>query len=75
MLLLSLERTETNCLNLPQTHEVVKLMRTLLNAFSKNTLLITETNLPNLENLSYFGENDEANVYNLLYHPCYYGLL
>ena len=56
----------TNCLNLPQTHEVVKLIRTLLNAYSKNTLLITETNLPNLENLSYFGENDEANaIYNL----------
>ena len=61
---------DTNCLNLPQTHEVVKLMRTLLNAFSKNTLLITETNLPNLENLSYFGENDEANaVYNFALPP------
>ena len=60
----------TNCLNLPQTHEVVKLIRTLLNAYSKNTLLITETNLPNLENLSYFGENDEANaIYNFALPP------
>ena len=61
---------ETNCLNLLQTHEVVKLIRTLLNAFSNDTLLITETNLPNLENLSYFGNNDEAHsVYNFALPP------
>ena len=60
----------TNCLNLLQTHEIVKLIRTLLNAHSKDTLLITETNLPNLENLSYFGENDEANsIYNFTLPP------
>ena len=60
----------TNCLNLPQTHEVVKLIRTLLDNYNQNTLLITETNLPNLENLSYFGNGDEANaIYNFTLPP------
>ena len=60
----------TNCLNLPQTHEVVKLFRTLLDHYNNNTLLITETNLPNLENLSYFGNGDEANaIYNFTLPP------
>jgi len=60
----------TNCLNLPQTHEVVKLIRTILDHYNKNTLLITETNLPNLENLSYFGNGDEANaIYNFTLPP------
>ena len=60
----------TNCLNLPQTHEVVKLIRTILDRYNKNTLLITETNLPNLENLSYFGNGDEANaIYNFTLPP------
>jgi len=60
----------TTCLNLLQTHEIVKLIRTLLNAYSKDTLLITETNLPNLENLSYFGNSDEANsIYNFALPP------
>ena len=60
----------TNCLNLPQTHEVVKLFRTILDHYNQNTLLITETNLPNLENLSYFGNGDEANaIYNFTLPP------
>ena len=60
----------TNCLSLPQTHEVVKLIRTVLDNYNQNTLLITETNLPNLENLSYFGNGDEANaIYNFTLPP------
>jgi sucrose phosphorylase len=60
----------TNCLNLPQTHEVVKLFRTILDHYNQNALLITETNLPNLENLSYFGNSDEANaIYNFTLPP------
>ena len=60
----------TNCLNLPQTHEIVKLIRTILDHYNQNALLITETNLPNLENLSYFGNGDEANaIYNFTLPP------
>ncbi|MGB1109577.1 MAG: sugar phosphorylase [Gammaproteobacteria bacterium] len=46
----------TSCIHLPQTHEVVKLMRDLLEALAPNTVLLTETNVPNAENRSYFGE-------------------
>ena len=36
----------TNCLNLPETHEVVRLFRTLTEHDNSNTLIITETNIP-----------------------------
>ena len=55
----------TSCLNLPQTHNIIKLIRTIIDYSGKETMLITETNLPDHENLSYFGEYDEANaIYN-----------
>jgi glycosidase len=46
----------TPCINLPQTHAVVKLIRAVLDAVAPNVLLITETNVPHQENISYFGE-------------------
>lgn len=46
----------TTCMHLPQTHEVVKLARDLLAAVSPRTLVLTETNVPHDENVSYFGE-------------------
>jgi len=52
----------TSCLHLPQTHEVVKLFRTIFEAIDARLILLTETNVPNDENLSYFGGNDEANM-------------
>lgn len=52
----------TNCLHLPQTHEVVKLMRDIVDYIDPGIILITETNVPNKENLSYFGSGDEANM-------------
>ena len=52
----------TTCLHLPQTHEVVKLMRDLAEAIYPSVIILTETNVPNKENLSYFGENDEAHM-------------
>lgn len=48
----------TPCVHLPQTHRVVKLMRTLLSANVPGRLLITETNVPHTQNVSYFGEPD-----------------
>lgn len=60
----------TNCLNLEQTHEVVRLLRTLVEHASPETILITETNIPNRENLSYFGNTNEAHcVYNFSLPP------
>jgi sucrose phosphorylase len=52
----------TNCIHLPQTHEFVKLMRTCLNMVQSRTLLLTETNVPHRENISYFGDGDEAHL-------------
>jgi sucrose phosphorylase len=52
----------TTCMHLPQTHEVVKLMRDVLDAVAPGTILITETNVPHQENVSYFGRGDEAHA-------------
>ena len=48
-------------IHLWQTHEVIKIWRKLLEELSPNTQIITETNVPHEENISYFGKNDEAN--------------
>ncbi|MBA2528675.1 MAG: alpha-glucosidase C-terminal domain-containing protein [Euzebyales bacterium] len=53
----------TPCVHLPQTHEIVRLWRTVLDAVAPGTLLITETNVPHAENVSYFGDGaDEAHL-------------
>ena len=52
----------TTCLHLPQTHEVVKLMRDLVDAVAPHAILLTETNVPHAENVSYFGDGDEAHM-------------
>ena len=60
----------TNCINLNETHEIIKLFRLLLDASSQKTFLITETNLPNKENLDYFGNGNEAQlIYNFSLPP------
>lgn len=52
----------TSCLHLPQTHRIIKLLRLLLEYREPDSIVITETNVPNHENLSYFGDADEAHV-------------
>ena len=52
----------TTCLHLPETHEVVKLMREVAEFINPSLVILTETNVPNKENLSYFGNNDEAHM-------------
>ena len=64
------KKNGTNCINLKQTHEIVKLLRLITNLLNVETIIITETNLPEKENLSYFGKNDEANwIYNFSLPP------
>ncbi|WP_036300377.1 sugar phosphorylase [Methylomarinum vadi] len=69
----------TRCINLRETHEVVKLLRDIVDVVAPGTILITETNVPNGENLSYFGNSDEAHmVYQftlppLLLHALHHG--
>ncbi len=52
----------TSCIHLPETHAVVKLMRDLLDEAAPGTILLTETNVPHEENVSYFGDGDEAHM-------------
>jgi sucrose phosphorylase len=61
----------TSCAHLPQTHELIKLMRDILDLAAPHVLLLTETNVPHHENVSYFGDRgDEAQmIYNFSLPP------
>ncbi|RMF85866.1 MAG: alpha-amylase, partial [Nitrospinota bacterium] len=52
----------TPCIHLPETHEIVKLLRDFLTLVAPHVLLLTETNVPHAENISYFGNGDEAHL-------------
>lgn len=57
-------------INLPQTHEVIRLLRTLIEHAQQDTIIITETNIPNTQNLTYFGNANEAHcIYNFSLPP------
>ncbi|MFC2029593.1 alpha-amylase family glycosyl hydrolase [Chloroflexota bacterium] len=49
------KRIGTTSIHLEETHHVVKLMRSVLDAVAPDVILITETNVPHEENISYFG--------------------
>jgi glycosidase len=55
----------TPCIHLEQTHRVVQFLRTVLDAVAPRVLLVTETNVPHQENVSYFG--DGANEAQMVY--------
>lgn len=52
----------TPCIHLTQTHEIVKLLRDVIEMVAPHVLLLTETNVPHRENISYFGNGDEAHM-------------
>jgi len=52
----------TTCLHLPKAHSIVKLLRVLLNNLLDDGVLITETNVPQKENLSYLIPDNEAHM-------------
>lgn len=52
----------TSCIHLTQTHEVVKLLRDVIDMVAPHVWIITETNVPHEENISYFGNGDEAHM-------------
>jgi len=52
----------TTCLHLPKAHSIVKVLRIFLNSLLKEGVLITETNVPQKENLSYLIPEDEADM-------------
>lgn len=60
----------TPCIHLPETHAMVRLLRAILELVDPSVALITETNVPNRENLSYFGNRNEAHlIYNFSLPP------
>ncbi|MCX8237458.1 MAG: sugar phosphorylase [Akkermansiaceae bacterium] len=60
----------TGCINLAETHELVRLFRALVEHVKPDAVIITETNIPNQENLSYFGNGNEAHgIYNFSLPP------
>ncbi len=60
----------TPSIHMPQTHAIVRLMRVLADYAAEPIVLLTETNVPNTENLSYFGNRNEAHaVYNFPLPP------
>ncbi len=61
----------TPSVHLPQTHELIQLMREVLHEVAPEVIIITETNVPHDENISYFGSGkDEAQmVYNFSLPP------
>jgi sucrose phosphorylase len=61
----------TACIHLPQTHHVIQLWRAILDEVAPHVQLITETNVPHRDNLSYFGDghNEAQLVYNFALPP------
>ena len=64
------KQTGTPSINLTETHEVIRLLRLLIEHANPKAIVITETNIPNKENLSYFGNANEAHlIYNFTLPP------
>ena len=52
----------STCINLPQAHALVKIFRLVTESVFPGLKLITETNVPHIENIAYFGDADEAHL-------------
>ncbi|MDO2439146.1 sugar phosphorylase [Enterobacter nematophilus] len=63
--------TGTSCIHLEQTHCLIQLFRAITEAVAPGTVIITETNVPHKDNISYFGdgENEAQMVYQFSLPP------
>jgi glucosylglycerate phosphorylase len=61
----------TRCLHQPEAHRIIQLLRTVLDIVAPQVAIITETNVPHVENISYFGDgtNEAQMVYNFTLPP------
>lgn len=61
----------TSCIHLEQTHQLIQLFRAITEAVAPGTVIITETNIPHKDNVSYFGngENEAQMVYQFSLPP------
>jgi glycosidase len=57
------KQSGTSSIHLPQTHTIIRIWRAMLDSLAPGTLLLTETNVPHADNITYFGDGiDEANM-------------
>lgn len=61
----------TTCMHLPQAHLIIQLYRHFIDQVAPHVVIITETNVPHDENISYFGDghNEAHMVYNFTLPP------
>lgn len=60
----------TASIHLQPTHELIKILRLLIEHHTPRAIIITETNVPNRENLTYLGNANEAHaIYNFSLPP------
>ena len=61
----------TSCIHLPQTHRLIQFLRAALDEVAPHVQMITETNVPHTDNISYFGDgsNEAQLVYNFALPP------
>jgi sucrose phosphorylase len=61
----------THCIHLEQTHQLIQLFRAITEVVAPGTVIITETNVPHKDNISYFGngENEAQMVYQFSLPP------
>lgn len=53
----------TSCIHLEKTHQLIKLFRAIADDVAPGTVIITETNVPHKDNISYLGNGrDEAHM-------------
>lgn len=53
----------TSCIHLDETHTIIQLIRDVLDEVYPGTIIITETNVPHKDNISYFGNGyNEAHM-------------
>ncbi len=65
------EELGTSCVHLEQSHAIIQLFRTILDAVAPHVALITETNVAHEDNIRYFGDgrNEAQMVYNFALPP------
>jgi len=61
----------TSCIHLPQTHHIIQFLRAAMDEVAPQVHFITETNVPHVDNISYFGDgsNEAQLVYNFALPP------
>ena len=52
----------TNCIHLPETHLIIKLHKEIIRLLTDDLYIITETNVPHKENISYFGNGEDDGI-------------